>query len=416
MCLLTPVHHSSMLYDLSAILSQPFQHLADCLPLMLPVITRHLGVQAAFVSQMTPTTLTFLGAVDHANGAVLDADHEPLLNSFCQYIYATGQPVVVTNAADDPRVQLVELRQKFLIGSYIGVPIIRASGLVDGSLCALDPAPHEYDADQLAFLRSMASKLAWVMDQDTAVRSDLPLLTEHDVGGNPSFALRMLAHDIRSPLTSIFGYCEMLLQGVVSALTLEQQTIVSHVLESSRYIHRLATDMVASVDGAPATMTILPDQYDPTELVQRMHAIYVGQAHQKSIAFRLVTATAPPRCYGDVARVQQVLANLISNAIQATQQGSITVVVDSVQGAVIYCVQDTGPGIPTSEQDHIWDLHVRGQATHAGFGIGLYVVRQLVEAMGGMISLTSAVGQGSRFTIRFPVDAGGPSRMTLAGD
>jgi GAF domain-containing protein len=129
---------SGMLHDLSMLVSQPFPALETCLPVMLPVITRHLRVSSAFVSQFTPDNLNFLGAVDESDSGLLHARSEPILETFCQYVYATGAPVVIGDASLDVRVQTVGLRSKFSIGAYIGVPIIRSSGAIYGTLCALD--------------------------------------------------------------------------------------------------------------------------------------------------------------------------------------------------------------------------------------------------------------------------------------
>ncbi len=404
--------HPSMLQDLSMVLSQPFRKLEDCLPIMLPVITRQLGVHAAFVSHMTPTILEFLGSVDTSNSGLLDANHEPLLNSFCQHIYATGEPVVISDAATDPRVSGVALRTKFGIGSYLGVPLIRASGAIDGTLCALDPAPRTYSADQLAFLRIVASKLAWVIDQSPAP----PAIATPAPGGqraDPALILRVMAHDIRNPLTSMLGHCELLLSEVAGPLTEEQQTMIRHLSEASRFIYRLATDMVSSADSQQATMMMLPAEYSPVQIIQQLAAIYAVQAEQKGLRFQAITTTAPALIVGDAARVQQVLANLITNAIQYTDQGMIALEVASWSGGVAYSVRDTGRGIPAPEQEHIWALHARGQYDRAGFGIGLYVVRQLVTAMGGTYALASQPGQGSVFTVRFPAVVQGPALVSL---
>ena len=404
----------SMLQDLSILLNQPFRDIQDCLPVMLPVITRQLGVQAAFVSHMTPTRLEFLGAVDTSNCGLLQADQEPLLNSFCQYIYATGEPIVVTDAAGDPRVSGVDLRTKFAIGSYLGVPLIRGSGAIDGSLCALDPLPRSYSPEQLAFLRIVASKLAWVMDQTPAPLAALSPAGPASDRADPALVLRVMAHDIRSPLTSMFGYCDLLLSGMAGSLTEEQQTMIDRMAEASRFIHRLATDMVASVDSQHATMMVLPARYDPVQVVQQLAAIYAIQAERKGLHFEVITTNAPATGTGDAARMQQVLANLIANAIQYTDHGGVSIEVTGWEGGVAYSVRDTGRGLAPAEQERIWALHARERHDQVGFGIGLYVVRQLVQAMGGRVALASAPGQGSTFTVRFPAVAQAPSAIAFA--
>jgi two-component system, sensor histidine kinase len=393
---------SGMLHDLSMLVSQPFLTLDACLPVMLPVITRHLGVSAAFVSEFTPGNLNFLGAVDQSDSGLLSATAEPILESFCQYVYATGAPMVIGDASLDVRVQAVGLRSKFSIGAYIGVPIIRSSGAIYGTLCALDPQPRQFSDDHMAFLRVLASKLAWVIERPAA-GADRPAPPAPDQpGADPSLLLRILAHDIRSPLTSILGYCEMLKSGMVGPLSADQQSLIVSIDEASRFIHRLATDMVASVDSLGCTISLLVDRYDPGELARRVASIYQAQAAAKGLELTVRIGSPLLEGVGDAVRVQHALSNLVANAIHYTDRGGVSLAVSADAETIVYAVSDTGCGIAEPDQARIWSLHARACADRPGHGIGLYMVRQLVEAMHGSVTVESAPGQGSTFIMRMP--------------
>lgn len=410
-------HLEAMLHDLSALVSQPFESVQNCLSVMLPVIMRHLDVQAAFVSQFTPYNLQFISAMDTSGCGLMNAEREPLLESFCQYVYATGVPVVIADAATDPRVQETGLRTKFSIGSYVGVPIIRSSGTIYGTLCALDPEKRMYIPAQVAFLSVLASKIAWLIEQVPHTRMLDHSLEPADSNAlpstDPTIMVRMLAHDIRSPLTSIIGYCKMLVEGIVGGLNDEQQSMIASIDHSSRFIHRLATDMVASVERHQATLSLLIDYYDPIQVIQQLSTVYQGQAHRKGLAFHVLIDTPPIPCVGDAMRVQHVLSNLLTNAIKYTETGYVSLRVGAWQQGVEYMVSDSGCGIASDEQERVWNLYARGNHDRPGFGIGLYVVQQLVTAMSGTIDLVSASGQGSTFTVRLPLSIQRPASITM---
>jgi signal transduction histidine kinase len=391
-----------MLHDLSLLVSQPFHALDACLPVMLPAITRHLRVSSAFVSEFTPDNLNFLGAVDESDSGLLSASSEPLLETFCQYVYATGSPVVIGDASLDVRVQAVGLRSKFSIGSYIGVPIIRSSGAIYGTLCALDSQTRQFTDDQMAFLRVLASKLAWVIERPSAGADRPGPLLPDQPGDDPSLLLRILAHDIRSPLTSILGYCEMLKAGMVGPINAEQQSLIVSIDEATRFIHRLATDMVSSVDSLRCAISLLVDRYDPGELAQRVASIYHAQAVAKGLELTVRMDAPLLEGVGDAVRVQHALSNLVANAIHYTDRGTVSLAVSTDAESIVYAVDDTGCGIAEADHARIWKLHARASSDRPGLGMGLYMVRQLVEAMHGSVAVRSSPGQGSTFIMRLP--------------
>lgn len=403
---------SGMLADLSLLVCQPFPSLDACLPIMLPVITRHLGVSAAFVSEVTPGALKFLGAVDASNCGLLAATSEPILESFCQYVYATAAPMVVGDTSLDPRVTSVGLRHKYSIGSYVGVPIIRSSGAIYGTLCALDPEPRTFDDDQLAFLRVLGSKLAWVIEQPADSPPPAPSAAP---GDDPALLLRVLAHDIRSPLTSILGYCEMLKSGMIGQITADQAAIITSIDESSRFIHRLATDMVSSVDSRRGAVALLVDRYDPVQLIRTLARIYQPQAAAKGLSLSVVAEAPLPECVGDAVRVQHALSNLVANAIAYTDHGAIRIRAAADADWVVYSVSDTGCGIAAADCERIWQLNARAHDAQPGFGIGLYMVRQLVAGMQGTVEVASTPGRGSTFTIRLPRLLHRPASIAVGG-
>ncbi len=119
-----------------------------------------------------------------------------------------------------------------------------------------------------------------------------------------------------------------------------------------------------------------------------------------------------PLVAGDPMRVEQVLINLVHNALSYSRSGAVSLSVAQDGDQIAYSVSDNGPGIPLAQQAQIWQPYKRyGQGP--GLGLGLYIVRRLTEAMSGDVQLESAPGAGSRFTIRLPLQNERPQRVQL---
>jgi signal transduction histidine kinase len=147
----------------------------------------------------------------------------------------------------------------------------------------------------------------------------------------------------------------------------------------------------------------------PAELLENLHGVMDQMAHTKGLKLTSeIEDDLPEVLNGDVARLQQILVNLVNNGVKFTDRGSIHV--------RLFCpsetrwgieVSDTGRGIPESELPHIFDTfrQVEGGATrvHGGFGLGLSIVRQLVNLMNGDVKVNSKVDEGTTFTITLPL-------------
>lgn len=223
-------------------------------------------------------------------------------------------------------------------------------------------------------------------------------------------ALATLAHDIRSPLGAIQGYCELLEEEVYGPVNDRQREALGRVRMSGRHLLSLLDNVM---DMARLNAGIVRVESEPVELAEvareavhmlipaadaRLQALQLGEAAD-------VTVTA------DAARVRQVLVNLIGNAVKFTpQDGTITVSTFRRRDGGEVRVTDTGPGIAPAERAAIFEPYYRSEGTaHApGVGLGLAISRGLVEQMGGALELESEPGAGSTFIIRLPLAADDP--------
>lgn len=222
-------------------------------------------------------------------------------------------------------------------------------------------------------------------------------------------ALATLAHDIRSPLGAINGYCEILVDGLYGPVTDKQKEALGRVQMSGRHLLSLLENVMdmarlsAGVDG------VRDEVVDLRAIAGEAVDIMTPASYAKHQTLSLAPG-ASVKARGDAARTRQVLVNLIGNAVKFTpESGVITVAVDRVpmddadRGEVR--VTDSGPGIAASEQSAVFEPYYRseGTAKAPGIGLGLAISHALVSRMGGELSVESAVGAGASFMLRLPV-------------
>lgn len=229
--------------------------------------------------------------------------------------------------------------------------------------------------------------------------------------------LAKVSHELRTPLGAILGYAEMLQEGVYGPITQQQQISIQEIVTSARHLTTLVNELLdqAQLDAGKLRLNIT--SFAPAELITQIHPQMNTLARAKGLNLvHNIAADLPPTITGDPARLQQILINLVGNAIKFTRQGTIQIALyrpDTIHWAMQ--VSDTGPGIPPEAQSYIFEPfgQVDGSITreYTGTGLGLSIVKQLAHLMGGEISLESDLGQGSRFTVLLPIEpnSGGPN-------
>ncbi|RPI94587.1 MAG: hypothetical protein EHM40_06045 [Chloroflexi bacterium] len=222
------------------------------------------------------------------------------------------------------------------------------------------------------------------------------------------FIARM-SHELRTPLGALLGMAEMLQQNVYGPLAPPQLDIVKRIIDNAQELKQLFTELLDQSQIESGQLRLKARHFSPGELAKKVHTSYLAMALQKGISMRVeVDPRLPETLLGDQARIQQVLSNLVVNAIKFTKRGGITIRVfkrDPSRWALQ--VKDTGIGIAAEDQVRIFEPFRQADETtsrqYGGVGLGLAIVRQLVEAMQGSIQLESKPGQGSTFTVTLPI-------------
>lgn len=211
-----------------------------------------------------------------------------------------------------------------------------------------------------------------------------------------------VAHELRTPLSALQGYSEALLDRFLPTDE-AAQGIAREVSLLRRMTHDLLT--VARVEGGE--ITLRPTPHAPRALLEEAYERFLYEFEAKGVGLRLEVPDPLPTMHADSERVSQVLGNLLLNALHHTPPGGcVSLKAEAGAGMVRFSVTDTGPGIPPEHQPHLFERFYRVDGARnrsdGGMGVGLTVVRGLVEAMGGRVWLESEPGVGSTFFFALP--------------
>ncbi|PJK09082.1 hypothetical protein CO610_04400 [Lysobacteraceae bacterium NML95-0200] len=237
--------------------------------------------------------------------------------------------------------------------------------------------------------------------------------------------LATMGHEIRTPLTGVLGMSELLQS---SALDARQRKQVEAIQSAGKHLLHLVNDALDLARVEAGKLVLVEAPFDMRQLLNEVAALMQPLAAKKGLQFDCqISADAPVCLLGDRTRVEQILLNLLGNAIKFTETGRVSLRVDAGERqGVAFHVQDTGPGLAAAEIDKLFQRFEQGEAPrngvgYGGSGLGLAISRELAAAMGGTIELQSTPGQGSCFSVQLPLAAAampatGAADKPLQGD
>lgn len=219
--------------------------------------------------------------------------------------------------------------------------------------------------------------------------------------------LAAMSHELRTPLNAIGGYTELLSLGLAGPITPEQKDYLERVRKSQQHLLGIISDLLnySRIEAGNVNYEITPITL--SSVIESVRPMMAATAAAKKVALRTDPASSDCVAVGDRARVDQIVLNLLSNAIRHTAAGgSVTMNCAATPKTASILVTDTGTGVPKDKLEAIFEPFVQlGRSlssAHEGMGLGLSISRDLARAMSGDLTVSSKLGEGSTFTLSLP--------------
>ncbi|WP_017314584.1 ATP-binding response regulator [Mastigocladopsis repens] len=219
--------------------------------------------------------------------------------------------------------------------------------------------------------------------------------------------LATMSHELRTPMNAIIGFSQLLLRPKCGQLTDQQTDMVQRILNNGKHLLMLLNEVLDFSKLEAGRLDLKPDIFDLSKVVNATVEEMRSLAEQKHLSLFIQSDLQNPVVFNDPIRVRQILTNLLSNAIKFTESGGIAVEVKELsENEVEIAVRDTGIGIAPADLQNIFEAFRQVDQSitrkYPGTGLGLPIIKALLQKMGGKIALESQLGEGSVFRVKIP--------------
>ena len=338
----------------------------------------------------------------------------PIATGVAGWVIREKQPALIADAQSDPRFDnRIDAVTGMTTRSLLAVPLL-FQDMTQGALEAVNKVNGTFDQDDLEMLEALASSAAISIENARLYATELQrtaalahaLEQQRELDRLQREFIQNVSHELRTPLALIRGHAELLETGELGDLQAPQQKSASVISRRTQMLSKLVDDIIAIL-----TIESQELKREPLSLAQLVRTSMADfQAAAETAGLTLSAEIAPdlPLVSGDSVALHRMLDNLVSNALKFTSaKGHVTMRLFRGEDTVTLQVSDTGVGIPNDRLERIFErfYQVDGSTTrrYGGVGLGLALVKEIVEAHGGQITVASQVGQGTTFTILLPV-------------
>ena len=336
-------------------------------------------------------------------------------------VWATKQPVWILQLSDDRPFPRITFAKQHGLLSGAAFPVIarhEVIAVMEFFSTEIESPDQELLDTFMTIGYQMGQYLERTYAQDALSRSEVELhrLVESEVQARRQAEaanrmkdefLAVLSHELRTPLTAVFGWVQMLQSRTIDPATREKALEV--IERNIRLQAQLVDDLLNLSQIVTGKLQIRREIIDPFQLIKTTMETVIPSADAKQISLRLEKDVQLPAISADPARLQQIVWNLLSNAVKFTPKGgSIVVALRQLRTELQISVSDTGEGISPEFLPHVFNRFSQEDASttrrHGGLGLGLALVRQLIELHGGTVTVESAgLNKGSTFAVTLPL-------------
>jgi len=316
----------------------------------------------------------------------------PMNSSVAGWVVRTGESLVISDAHKDPRFyRKADEQSGFTTRSILAVPLIARENVIGVLQAVNKEGGVEFTEEDVELLTVLGNQAA-VAVQNALLFQQSDLVAE-------------IVHEMRTPMTSIIAYADLMMRPEVTLLQCSQfASIIQREAERINEMTEHFLDL-ARLESGRASLAL--DPVDLSTVIRMAVNVLRPQADVKKIPLLVDAAASLPSVIGDAHRLHQVVLNLLSNAIKYCRPGdSVTVTARREGNHLVVSVADTGPGIPAEALPYLFERFYRvpgAESQASGTGLGLTITRQIIEAHGGEISVSSEKGHGATFTFKLPV-------------
>jgi two-component system sensor histidine kinase/response regulator len=305
----------------------------------------------------------------------------------------------------------LDVLEQFQVRAYAIVPIFRQDQLWGLLSAYQNRGPRRWQPDDLALLSQVAHHLGVALYQVNLLEQAQQAKDAAERANRAkSDFLSHMSHELRTPLNAIIGYAQYLLRD--RTLSTDTQSYLDTINASGEHLLSLINTILSMAKIEAGQMTITPTDFSLPDLVQRLVDMLLPRANDKGLTLTFhLEETLPPYICTDQGKLQQMLLNLLDNAIKFTETGSVSLTVQALpereEGyGLLFIVNDTGSGIDETQAQRLFQPFSQaeaGRAVQNGTGLGLSISRQFAQLLGGELILASSDQQGSTFHLQLPV-------------
>ena len=314
-------------------------------------------------------------------------------------LVTTATPQLLETITDSARQR--QLVQELGFESLMVVPMVTHDRAL-GALALVSARPAQrFDEEDLALAEDVVRRATLAL-----VSARLYEESRRANEGKADF-LAVVSHDLRTPLTAIIGYAELLEMGVPEALPQGAQQPVQRIRTSARHLLYLLKELLSFARLDAGREEVRPQDVDVCDIGRDVAAVMEPLAVARGLQLHLSLPNEPCIAHTDPDKARQILLNLVGNAVKYTNRGEVHLEIMKPDGSQVRVrVRDTGVGIAEEHLAHIfepfWQVDPTQRSRDGGTGLGLSVVQRLVRLLSGEVSVTSTPGTGTTFTVTLP--------------